>query len=56
MKKDEPIYSTIDLVYLFAELLKDGYTGLNMKLITDLIERDCEDITTERECECHSSI
>ena len=54
----EPMYSTVDLVYLFAELLRDGYTALNMKLITDLIERDCKDITTkqEGECECHSSI
>jgi len=56
MKEQEPVYSTIDLVYLFADLLKDGYTGLNMKLITDLIERDCLDITEERECECHTSI
>jgi hypothetical protein len=56
MKEQEAVYSTIDLVYLFADLLKDGYTGLNMKLITDLIERDCPDITQEGECECHTSI
>jgi hypothetical protein len=58
MKEQEPMYSTVDLVYLFAELLRDGYTALNIKLITDLIERDCSDITQEEEgeCQCHSSI
>jgi hypothetical protein len=56
MMKDEPMYSTVDLVHLFAELLRDGYTSLNKKLIIDLIERDCADITKEKECECQTSI
>ena len=56
MMKDEPMYSTVDLVHLFAELLRDGYTSLNKKLIIDLIERDCADITKEKECECQTLI
>ena len=56
MKEKQAIYSTIDLVALFAGLLKDGYNGLSMKLITDLIERDCEDITKGKEIEWRTSI
>lgn len=56
MKDKEPIYSTIDLVALFAGLLQDGYNGLSMKLITDLIERDCPDITEGKEIEWRTSI
>jgi hypothetical protein len=56
MKDKEPVYSTIDLVALFAGLLKDGYNGLSLKLITDLIERDCEDITEGKEIEWRTSI
>ena len=56
MKEKEAIYSTIDLVALFAGLLKDGYNGLSMKLITDLIERDCKDITKGKEIEWRTSI
>ena len=56
MSKNEPIYSTIDLVALFANLLQDGYNGLSMKLITDLIERDCPDITEGKEIEWRTSI
>jgi hypothetical protein len=55
-KENEAVYSTIDLVHLFAELLKDGYTGLSMKLITDLIERDCKDITDGKEIKWQTSI
>jgi hypothetical protein len=55
-KEKEAVYSTIDLVHLFAELLKDGYTGLSMKLITDLIERDCKDITEGKEIKWQTSI
>jgi hypothetical protein len=43
MSKDK-LYSTIDLTALFANLLKDGYTAVNMKLITDLIEKEIEPI------------
>ena len=38
--KEEKLYSTVDLTALFANLLKDGYTAVNMKLITDLIEKE----------------
>jgi hypothetical protein len=55
-EKKEAVYSTIDLVALFAELLKDGYTGLSLKLITDLIERDCEDITEGKDIKWETSI
>lgn len=42
--KEEKLYSTIDLTALFANLLRDGYTAVNMKLITDLIEKEIEPI------------
>jgi hypothetical protein len=32
------IYATEDLIELFWELLKEGYTGLGFGLILDLIE------------------
>ena len=56
MKDREPIYSTIEVVSLFAKLAADGYDGLSMKLITDLIERDCADITEGEEIEWQTSI
>lgn len=56
MKKEEPMYSTVEIVYVFSELLRDGYSAVNMKLITDLIERDCELPQAEKECECQTSI
>jgi len=43
MNKDK-LYSTVDLTALFANLLKDGYTAVNMKLITDLIEKEVKPI------------
>jgi hypothetical protein len=43
MKQDK-LYSTVDLTALFANLLKDGYSAVNMKLITDLIEKEIKPI------------
>jgi hypothetical protein len=43
MSKDK-LYSTVELTALFANLLKDGYTAVNMKLITDIIEKEIEPI------------
>jgi hypothetical protein len=34
-------FDTAELVELFKELLSDGYTGLGLGLIIDLIRRDC---------------
>jgi hypothetical protein len=45
--KEDKMYSTIDLTALFANLLKDGYTAINMKLITDLIELEIKPIGKE---------
>jgi hypothetical protein len=56
MQEQEPIYATADLIALFAGLEKEGYTGLSLKLITDLIERDCQDITEGKEIEWQTSI
>jgi hypothetical protein len=36
----EARYRTQDLIDLFRVLYSQGYTGLNLKLIIDLIERD----------------
>jgi hypothetical protein len=46
MKRDK-LYSTVDLTALFANLLKDGYTAVNMKLITDLIKKEIEPLGKE---------
>lgn len=37
-------YRTLDLVQLFTELENDGYLGMNMKLITDLITTRLEEV------------
>jgi len=37
-------YKTSDLVNLFTELENDGYLGMNMKLITDLIATRLEEV------------
>jgi hypothetical protein len=37
-------YKTLDLVQLFTELENDGYLGMNMKLITDLITTRLEEV------------
>jgi hypothetical protein len=37
-------YKTLDLVNLFTELENDGYLGMNMKLITDLIATRLEEV------------
>jgi hypothetical protein len=37
-------YKTLDLVNLFTELENDGYLGMNMKLITDLITIRLEEV------------
>lgn len=56
MKDKQPLYATTDLVDLFEQLSKDGYSGLSMGLIKDLIERDCKDITEGKEIEWQISI
>jgi hypothetical protein len=56
MNGQEPVYATADLVALFAGLEKEGSTGLSLKLITDLIERDCQDITEGKEIKWQTSI
>jgi hypothetical protein len=40
----EARYKTLDLVDLFTELQGQGYEGLNMKLITDLIATRLEEV------------
>jgi hypothetical protein len=45
--KEDKLYSTIDLTALFANLLKDGYTAVNMKVIIDLIEKEIPPIGKE---------
>jgi hypothetical protein len=35
-------YNTSDLIKMLKATLKDGYTGLSLGLIIDLIKRDCE--------------
>jgi hypothetical protein len=45
--KDDKLYSTVDLTALFANLLKDGYTAVNMKLVIDLIEKEIKPIGKE---------
>jgi hypothetical protein len=37
-------YKTVELVELFTELEGQGYEGLNMKLITDLITTRLEEV------------
>jgi hypothetical protein len=56
MKDKEAIYATADLVSLFQGLADDGYEGLSISLIKDLIERDCSDITEGKEIEWQVSI
>lgn len=36
----QTVYETEDLIRLFDELLEDGYTGLSLGLIVDLVRRD----------------
>lgn len=36
-------YNTADLISLFTELQNDGYTGMNLKLVVDLIEGRLEE-------------
>ena len=56
MKDREAIYATKDLVSLFQGLENEGYEGLSINLIKDLIERDCSDITEGKEIEWQVSI
>jgi hypothetical protein len=39
---EEATYKTASLVRMFTQLQNDGYEAMNLKLITDLIERDAE--------------
>lgn len=39
---EEATYRTASLVSMFTQLQNDGYEAMNLKLITDLIERDAE--------------
>ena len=45
---EDKLYSTVDLTALFANLLKDGYTAVNLKLITDLIEKEIQPIGKDK--------
>ena len=45
--KEDKLYSTVDLTALFANLLKDGYTAVNMKLVIHLIEKEIKPIGKE---------
>jgi hypothetical protein len=38
----EATYKTASLVRMFTQLQNDGYEAMNLKLITDLIERDAD--------------
>lgn len=38
----EATYKTASLVRMFTQLQNDGYEAMNLKLITDLIERDVD--------------
>ena len=49
MNSKEPLYSTRELIHLFQTIEADGYEGMNMKLITDMIELGCKDITEGEE-------
>lgn len=40
--KEEATYTTKSLIELFTQLQNDGYEAVNLKLITDLIERDAK--------------
>jgi hypothetical protein len=42
-------YDTEELVQMFQALVDEGYSGLSLDLIIDLIEQRCTDITPERE-------
>jgi hypothetical protein len=46
--KEDKLYSTIDLTALFANLLKEGYTAVNLKLITDLILKEIQPIGKDK--------
>jgi hypothetical protein len=39
---EEATYKTASLVRMFTQLQNDGYEAMNLKLITDLIERDAD--------------
>jgi hypothetical protein len=42
------LYETSDLITLFLELERDGYSGLGLGLIIDLIRRDCTRLDDEQ--------
>jgi hypothetical protein len=37
-------YNTDDLIKMFLELSKEGYSGLGLGLIIDLIKQRCEEV------------
>ena len=49
MKDKEPLYSTQELIHLFQTIKADGYEGMSMGLIKDMIELGCKDITEGEE-------
>jgi hypothetical protein len=51
MKGKEPLYSTKELIHLFKTMQADGYEGMSMGLIKDMIELGCQDITEGKEIE-----
>jgi hypothetical protein len=56
MKAKEPIYSTQELIHLFQTMADDGYQGISMGLIKDMIELGCKDMTEGKEIEWQLSI
>jgi hypothetical protein len=56
MKAKEPIYSTQELIHLFQTMADDGYQGISMGLIKDMIELGCKDMTEGEEIEWQLSI
>jgi hypothetical protein len=51
MKGKESMYSTQELIHLFQTMQADGYEGMSMGLIKDMIELSCQDITEGKEIE-----
>jgi hypothetical protein len=51
MKGKEPLYSTKELIHLFQTMQADGYEGMSMGLIKDMIELGCQDMTEGKEIE-----
>jgi hypothetical protein len=42
------LYETAELISVFCDLARDGYSGLGLGLIIDLIRRDCTRLDDEQ--------